>query len=124
MRGTHACVHRVVLTAFLGTVEHAATPCVQRDAGVVVAMRCSNMRRATVTDESLDAVSRPAPPMRIAVLSPPWFAVPPERYGGIESVVALLTDGLVGAGHDVTLFATADSTTRARLVAPYATGAG
>ena len=53
--------------------------------------------------------------MRIAVLSPVWFPVPPTGYGGIEWVVALLADGLVDAGHDVTLFASGDSRTKARL---------
>ena len=41
--------------------------------------------------------------------------MPPEAYGGTERVVALLADGLVDAGHDVTLFASGDSKTRARL---------
>lgn len=58
--------------------------------------------------------------MRIAVLSPVWFAVPPARYGGIEWIVSLLADGLVDAGHDVTLFASGDSRTKARLEAVYA----
>src|SRR5207249_7653857 len=53
--------------------------------------------------------------MRIAQVSPPWLAVPPKGYGGIEWVVALLADGLVDRGHDVTLFATGDSETRAKL---------
>lgn len=53
--------------------------------------------------------------MRIAQVAPPWLAVPPAGYGGIEWVVALLADGLVDAGHDVTLFATGDSVTRATL---------
>jgi glycosyltransferase involved in cell wall biosynthesis len=53
--------------------------------------------------------------MRIAQLSPPWLAVPPKGYGGIEWVVSLLADGLVDAGHDVTLFATGDSSTKAHL---------
>lgn len=53
--------------------------------------------------------------MRVAVLSPVWFPVPPSGYGGIEWVVALLADGLADAGHDVTLFASGDSHTRARL---------
>lgn len=57
--------------------------------------------------------------MRIAVLSPVWFPVPPTGYGGIEWVVALLADGLVDAGHDVTLFASGDSRTRAELAAVY-----
>src|SRR5947199_169475 len=43
--------------------------------------------------------------MRIAILSPVWFAVPPSGYGGIEWVVSLLADGLADAGHEVTLFA-------------------
>ena len=53
--------------------------------------------------------------MRIAEICPPWIAVPPKGYGGIEWVVALLADGLAEAGHEVTLFATGDSRTRARL---------
>ena len=53
--------------------------------------------------------------MKIGLVCPVWFPVPPEAYGGIERVVALLADGLVDAGHDVTLFASGDSQTRARL---------
>jgi glycosyltransferase involved in cell wall biosynthesis len=54
-------------------------------------------------------------PMRIAILSPVWFAVPPSGYGGIEWIVSLLSDGLADAGHDVTLFASGDSHTKAHL---------
>ena len=57
--------------------------------------------------------------MRIAIVSPPWFAVPTTRYGGIEWIVALLADGLVDAGHDVTLFASGDSQTKAKLAFVY-----
>ena len=53
--------------------------------------------------------------MRIAVLSPVWFPVPPSGYGGIEWVVSLLADGLADAGHEVTLFASGDSLTKADL---------
>jgi glycosyltransferase involved in cell wall biosynthesis len=53
--------------------------------------------------------------LRIALLSPPWLPVPPTHYGGIEQIVFLLAEGLVDAGHDVTLFATAGSRSRARL---------
>jgi glycosyltransferase involved in cell wall biosynthesis len=53
--------------------------------------------------------------MRIAVLAPCWFPVPPSGYGGIEWVVSLLADGLVDSGHDVTLFASGDSRTKAKL---------
>ena len=60
-------------------------------------------------------------PLRIAILAPPWFAVPPTGYGGIEWVVSLLADGLVDAGHDVTLFASGDSQTRAKLSAVFET---
>jgi glycosyltransferase involved in cell wall biosynthesis len=58
-------------------------------------------------------------PLRIALLSPVWFPVPPDGYGGIEWVVAVLADGLVEAGHDVTLFASGDSGTKATLVSVY-----
>lgn len=58
--------------------------------------------------------------MRIGMIAPPWFALPPQRYGGIEFVVSLLTEGLVARGHDVTLFASGDSETRARLHAIFA----
>ena len=53
--------------------------------------------------------------LKIAILAPTWFAVPPTGYGGIELVVSLLADGLVDAGHDVTLFASGDSLTKANL---------
>ena len=43
------------------------------------------------------------PRLKIAVIAPPWFPVPPTGYGGIESVCAGLVDGLVELGHDVTL---------------------
>jgi glycosyltransferase involved in cell wall biosynthesis len=54
--------------------------------------------------------------MRIAMVSPLEMRVPPVGYGGTELVVSLLTEGLVKAGHDVTLFASGDSVTAARLV--------
>ena len=57
--------------------------------------------------------------MKIAVLSPVWFPVPPTRYGGIEWIVSLLAEGLVRAGHEVTLFASGDSSTQAELVSVY-----
>jgi glycosyltransferase involved in cell wall biosynthesis len=53
--------------------------------------------------------------LKVAVLSPVWFPVPPTGYGGIELVVSLLADGLVDAGHEVTLFASGDSLTKATL---------
>ena len=53
--------------------------------------------------------------MRIAQIAPLWERVPPPAYGGIELVVALLTDELIRRGHDVTLFASGDSITLAKL---------
>ena len=60
-------------------------------------------------------------PLRIAVISPVWFPVPPTGYGGIEWIVWLLADGLVDAGHEVTLFASGDSHTKATLSAVFPT---
>jgi glycosyltransferase involved in cell wall biosynthesis len=57
-------------------------------------------------------------PVRIALIAPPWYTIPPSGYGGIEWVVALLADGLSERGHQVTLFAAPGSRTRARLVSP------
>ena len=54
--------------------------------------------------------------MRIAQIAPLFEAVPPRRYGGTERVVHWLTEELVAMGHDVTLFASGDSVTSARLV--------
>ncbi|WP_248324078.1 MULTISPECIES: glycosyltransferase family 4 protein [unclassified Caballeronia] len=53
--------------------------------------------------------------MRIAQIAPLHEAVPPKLYGGTERVVSYLTDALVDLGHDVTLFASGDSKTRATL---------
>jgi len=58
--------------------------------------------------------------LRIGLVAPPWLTVPPIGYGGTERVIALLADGLVERGHDVTLFAAAGSDTRANLVTPLA----
>ena len=53
--------------------------------------------------------------MHIAMLSPIAWRTPPRHYGPWESVASLLTEGLVKRGHEVTLFATADSQTSGRL---------
>ncbi len=55
-------------------------------------------------------------PLKIAMLSPLFESVPPRLYGGTERVVSYLSEALVEAGHDVTLFASGDSNTSARLV--------
>ncbi|MBX6376584.1 MAG: glycosyltransferase family 4 protein [Acetobacteraceae bacterium] len=55
--------------------------------------------------------------MRIAQVAPLAEAVPPRLYGGTERIVSYLTEELVALGHEVTLFASGDSRTRARLEA-------
>ena len=54
--------------------------------------------------------------MRIAVIAPLYESVPPRGYGGTERVVHWLVEALVRLGHRVTLFASGDSRTSARLV--------
>ncbi len=66
--------------------------------------------------------SRLEKPLRIAQVAPVATAIPPEGSGSIETMTGLLTEGLVRRGHDVTLFATATSTTTARLHATYPLG--
>src|SRR5678816_234297 len=55
-------------------------------------------------------------PLKIAQIAPLAESVPPSLYGGTERVVAYLTDALVTLGHDVTLFASGEARTAARLV--------
>jgi glycosyltransferase involved in cell wall biosynthesis len=54
--------------------------------------------------------------MKIAQVAPLFESVPPPGYGGTERVVSYLTEALVDLGHDVTLYASGDSCTAARLV--------
>ncbi|OIO46317.1 glycosyl transferase [bacterium (Candidatus Gribaldobacteria) CG23_combo_of_CG06-09_8_20_14_all_37_87_8] len=54
--------------------------------------------------------------LKIAQVAPLWFAVPPKKYGGTERIVSFLTEGFHEKGHDVTLFASGDSKTKAKLV--------
>src|SRR5713101_2921439 len=56
--------------------------------------------------------------MRIAQVSPLYESVPPKNYGGTERIVSYLTEELVAQGHEVTLFASGDSRTKARLISP------
>src|SRR5580658_10100396 len=53
--------------------------------------------------------------MKIAQIAPLTESVPPKLYGGTERVVSWLTEALVELGHDVTLFASGDSLTKAKL---------
>ena len=60
--------------------------------------------------------------MRIAHVAPVATSIPPPKSGSIEEMTSLLTEGLVARGHDVTLFATGDSRTKATLHANYPRG--
>ena len=60
--------------------------------------------------------------LRIALVGPVAQSIPPTRSGSVETVTAMLADGLVARGHDVTLFATASSVTDARLHALFPQG--
>src|SRR3954449_3040105 len=55
-------------------------------------------------------------PLRIAMLAPPWLPIPPPAYGGIESVVHLITRQLVEDGHEVVLFCAPGSESSAEVV--------
>jgi glycosyltransferase involved in cell wall biosynthesis len=60
--------------------------------------------------------------LRIAHIAPVATTIPPPKSGSVETMTSLLTEGLVARGHDVTLFATGDSRTSARLAANYPHG--
>lgn len=57
-----------------------------------------------------------ARPLRVAMIAPPWYSIPPDAYGGIEWMVHWLVEGLVERGHAVTLFGAGESDTSARYV--------
>jgi len=63
----------------------------------------------------VDAVTERGVKLRIAQVAPLWTTIPPRTYGGIELLMKLLIDELVARGHEVTLFASADCVTAARL---------
>ncbi|NYH55067.1 MULTISPECIES: glycosyltransferase family 4 protein [Nocardiopsis] len=58
-------------------------------------------------------------PVRLILLAPPWYEVPPAGYGGIEEMLAELCDQLIGFGHDVTLVGAGRSATGARSHSTY-----
>jgi len=73
-------------------------------------------REMPAADQHMEV--RSESPMRIAQVAPLYESVPPALYGGSERVVSYLTEELVRQGHDVTLFASGDSVTKARLISP------
>jgi glycosyltransferase involved in cell wall biosynthesis len=75
-----------------------------------------------VTTARVDALAGEPVPLRIAHVGPVATSIPPPKSGSVESMTSLLTEGLVARGHDVTLFATAESITSARLHATFPRG--
>jgi glycosyltransferase involved in cell wall biosynthesis len=67
----------------------------------------------------VDDLAEQDQPLRVALVAPPWFEVPPEGYGGIETLCADLADGLVARGHEVHLFASGPDGTDAHFVPTY-----
>lgn len=71
----------------------------------------------SVTENESGSVRIAAPvgrPLRIAMIAPPWFSLPPRGYGGTEAVVAALADQLVDFGHEVTLIGAGENGTKAQ----------
>ena len=67
-------------------------------------------------------ISKPAHPMRIGLIAPPWIPVPPPGYGGTEIVVDNLARGLADLGHDVRLFTVGESTCPVTRLSHFARG--
>jgi glycosyltransferase involved in cell wall biosynthesis len=85
---------------------------------VVAAVSESGSRRepARSLSERLPAATSGLTPLHVAMLAPPWISVPPPGYGGVESVVSVLTEALVRRGNAVTLFCAPGSVSSARVV--------
>jgi glycosyltransferase involved in cell wall biosynthesis len=88
--------------------------------GVVAKAPVSGLQRRTSRGTATRPRTRLPPgrtvaPLRVAMLAPPWISVPPPGYGGVECVVSVLTEALVGRGNEVTLFCAPGSTSDARV---------
>ncbi len=70
-----------------------------------------------MSNQSPSKVARSSEHLRIAQLAPLFERIPPRLYGGTERIVSYLTEELVRRGHEVTLFASGDSKTAAKLTA-------
>ncbi|UOE18814.1 glycosyltransferase family 4 protein [Thermobifida halotolerans] len=66
-----------------------------------------------------NATASDRPRMRLVLLAPPWYEVPPVAYGGVEEVLGELADRLVDHGHDVTIVGVGRRRTRAKLRTTY-----
>jgi glycosyltransferase involved in cell wall biosynthesis len=102
--------HRTASAQNIASKNSTAVLLVQR---AVLEVACAMVHVAPSTQSNERTTIRP---LRIAQLVPPVESVPPRGYGGLERVVAALTDELVDRGHQVTLFASADSRTNAEVI--------
>jgi glycosyltransferase involved in cell wall biosynthesis len=90
-------------------------PPLPKGRGVRLLVTFANRHRYPAAIPARHHGAAPGAPLRVAVLAPIAWRTPPRHYGPWEQFASLLADGLVAAGHDVTLFATADSLTTATL---------
>src|SRR6266508_3965782 len=70
-------------------------------------------------EEACVQASEDASSLRVAMVAPPWFPIPPNGYGGIEAMVHWLVEGLVAEGHQVTLIGAGVPQTSARFLQTY-----
>ena len=87
---------------------------------VAVGPESGSRRRSAKRSLKRAGAARPSrlagEPLHVAMLAPPWISVPPPGYGGVESVVSVLTEALVRRGNAVTLFCAPGSESSARVV--------
>src|SRR5262249_47560935 len=83
---------------------------------------CRRCWKRRVHEGAAFFTARGAISMKIAHIAPVATTIPPPKSGSVETMTSLLTEGLVARAHDVTLFATGDSRTRAKLHATYPHG--
>jgi glycosyltransferase involved in cell wall biosynthesis len=99
--------------AFLSTTHAAAVTHATASGAHSTASGTERLETESAGDEVGDHPRK----LRIALVAPPYFTVPPEGYGGIENMLACLADALVDDGHDVTLLGAGRTGSRARFVA-------
>jgi glycosyltransferase involved in cell wall biosynthesis len=87
---------------------------------VAVGSESGSRRRSSARSLKRPGAARPfqpaVVPLHVAMLAPPWISVPPPGYGGVESVVSVLTEALVRRGNAVTLFCAPGSESSASVV--------
>lgn len=111
------CLHPTRSPQRVANAVGATSTSSERRGGRILSVKGGSYPRCVMSSPALVANQ-----LRVAMLAPISWRVPPRHYGPWEQFVSLLTEGLVSRGVDVTLFATADSLTGARLVGTAPTG--